>query len=411
MPRIHLTERTIARLKAPDPTGKQTIHWDSTLRGFGVLCSGATNAKSFIVQRDLAPGRSRRMTIAAVAEMPLERARQEAAELLIGMRRGDDPKAKRKAARQEAERNALTLRNALDAYLAARKDLRPASVRTYTIAVSLYLREWMDKPLRNITADMVEARHQQLHDEIAAKGRTAGSGAANLALRTMRAIWNYAAERDESMPHNPVRRLSRSWYPLQPRTRMVKAEDMPGFYRAVLAMPNAIQRDYVLLLLFTGLRRTEAATLTWDDVDLPRKVLRIPGAKTKAGRKLDLPMSDIVHVLFVARRALGRDRFVFPGEGASGRIRNDGLDRVAQACGVRVTGHDLRRTYITVAESCDISVMALKALVNHAAGSDVTAGYVQMNVERLRAPAERVADELKRLCAIEPLPEGVARLA
>jgi integrase len=108
---------------------------------------------------------------------------------------------------------------------------------------------------------------------------------------------------------------------------------------------------------------------------------------------------------------LGRDRFVFPGEGASGRIRNDGLEKVAQACGVRVTAHDLRRTFVTTAESCDISVMALKALVNHASGSDVTAGYVQMSTERLRSSAQRVADELKRLCAIDPLPEGVARLA
>ncbi|HEY6704607.1 MAG TPA: integrase arm-type DNA-binding domain-containing protein, partial [Xanthobacteraceae bacterium] len=321
MPRIHLTERTIARLKAPDPSGNQVIHWDSTLRGFAVLCSGATNAKSFIVQRDLAPGRSRRMTIASVHELPLDRAREQAAEMLVAMRRGEDPKAKRKAARAEAERNALTLRRALGNYLAARKDLRPASVRTYTIEVTLYLRDWLDRPLRGITVDMVKKRHQQLHDHVAAKGRTEGSGAANLALRTLRAIWNFTAEDDATMPSNPVNRLSRSWYPLKPRTGMVKAEDMPKFYRAVLAMPNAIQRDYVLLLLFTGLRRTEAATLTWDDVDLPRRVLRIPATKTKAGRKLDLPMSDIVHDLFVARRALGRDRFVFPGEGASGRIR------------------------------------------------------------------------------------------
>jgi integrase len=376
-----------------------------------VLCSGVTNAKSFIVQRDLPGRKSRRITIASVAEMTLERARKEAAELLIGMRKGEDPKAKRKAAREEAERNALTLRRALDSYLAARKDLRPASVRTYGIAVSLYLSPWLDKPLRDITADMVEAKHQELHEEIAAKGRNEGKGAANLAFRTLRMLWNHAAERDPTMPRNPVNRLRRSWYPMHARTGMVSAEDIPAFHRAVMALPNAIQRDYLLLLLFTGLRRTEAATLTWNDVDLPRKVLRVPAAKTKAGRKLDLPMSDVVYDLFVQRRALGRDRFVFPGDGKSGHVRNDGLEKVAQACGVRVTAHDLRRTFITAAESCDISVMALKGLVNHASGSDVTAGYVQMSTERLRSAAQRVADELKRLCQIAPLPEGLTKMA
>ena len=44
--------------------------------------------------------------------------------------------------------------------------------------------------------------------------------------------------------------------------------------------------------------------------------------------------------------------------------------------------------------------MALKALVNHSLGSDVTEGYVQMNAERLREPAQRVADKLKKLCGI-----------
>ena len=54
-----------------------------------------------------------------------------------------------------------------------------------------------------------------------------------------------------------------------------------------------------------------------------------------------------------------------------------------------------------MAESTEMSVYALKALVNHAQSGDVTAGYVQHSVERLRVPAQRVADELRRLCRID----------
>ena len=69
------------------------------------------------------------------------------------------------------------------------------------------------------------------------------------------------------------------------------------------------------------------------------------------------------------------------------------------------------RTYITVAESCDISPLALKALVNHSMGRDVTAGYVQISVERLREPTQRVANKLKELCGIAALAgENVAQL-
>jgi integrase len=403
MPRIKLTERAVARLEAPAPSGRQIIHWDSELKGFGVLCSGVTNAKSYIVQRELPGGKSRRVTVAAVAEMQLREARTAAAELLVAMRRGEDPKTRKPAG--------LTLRGAFDSYLANRKDLRPASVTVYRKVVPGYLAPWLDMPLREITAEMVEDQHREVQAEIAARGRYGGEAAANLAFVVLRLLWNYAAERDSTMPpKNPVGRLRRGWFAIQPRTRMVPAEHMPKFYRAVLELANAIQRDYVLLLLFTGMRKSEAASLTWEDVDLVRRVLRVPAARTKAGRKLDLPMTDVVHRMLVARRALGRDKFVFPANSRSGHIEDTGLEQVAEACGVRVSAHDLRRTFITIAEACDISVLALKALVNHATGRDVTSGYVQMSTERLRQPAQRVCDEIKRLCEVEPLPEGVARL-
>ena len=73
------------------------------------------------------------------------------------------------------------------------------------------------------------------------------------------------------------------------------------------------------MVLFTGLRRNEAATLRWDDVDLQSRMIRLPAKRTKAGRKLDLPMSDYLHDLLTARRAIGRDGpYVFSADSKSG---------------------------------------------------------------------------------------------
>jgi hypothetical protein len=41
MPRLNLTGRAIAKLPAPDPSGQQVYHWDTSMRGFGV--AGRTN--------------------------------------------------------------------------------------------------------------------------------------------------------------------------------------------------------------------------------------------------------------------------------------------------------------------------------------------------------------------------------
>ncbi len=47
MPKLKLTKTAVERLQAPDPSGKQVLHWDTELRGFGVLCSGVTNSKTY----------------------------------------------------------------------------------------------------------------------------------------------------------------------------------------------------------------------------------------------------------------------------------------------------------------------------------------------------------------------------
>jgi integrase len=228
----------------------------------------------------------------------------------------------------------------------------------------------------------------------------------------LRLLWNFAIDKDPTLGPNPVR-LRKTWFKVARRERLVRADDLKKFHDATSALPNPIARDYVRLLLFTGLRRREAAALKWADVDFKAGMIRLAAATMKSGRKLDLPMSDVVRDLLVARRALGDARFVFPANSKSGHIEEPraALDVVAAAAGIAISVHDLRRTFISVAESCDISPLALKALVNHAVGGDVTAGYVVMSTERLREAAQRVADRLKDLCGIvEPAGKTVARL-
>jgi hypothetical protein len=68
----------------------------------------------------------------------------------------------------------------------------------------------------------------------------------------------------------------------------------------------------------------------------------------------------------------------------------------------------LRRTFITTAESLDISVYALKRLLNHRVSqSDVTAGYIVTNVERLRAPMRKIETHLLRLANRQPRAEVI----
>ncbi len=397
--RIKLTVKEIERLKAPTESGRQEIAWDTELKGFGVLMSGVTSKKSLIVQRELPGGLTRRVTIGPVNEIDLAKAREEAKDVLHAMRKGEDPKRK--------PAPVVTLRHVLESYLKA-TDLRPKSVEAYRSAVETHLEPWLDRPLSEITREMVEERHKAIAAGVAKGGRYKGEATANGVMRTLRVLWAYQADRDGSLGANPVR-LRKQWFDVPPRERLIRGDQLPAFYAAVMALPNPVQRDYVLFLLFTGMRREEGAMLEWDHVDLAGKIIRVPRDNTKPGRKLDMPMTSVVRDMLVARQALGRDRFVFPANSESGHIAEPKypLGLVAEMTGIKVSVHDLRRTFITVAESSDISPLALKALVNHSLGRrDVTSSYVQMTVDRLREPAQKVCDKMMDLCGISPVLEG-----
>jgi hypothetical protein len=47
-----------------------------------------------------------------------------------------------------------------------------------------------------------------------------------------------------------------------------------------------------------------------------------------------------------------------------------------------------------VAERLDVPAYALKRLLNHKSPNDVTAGYIIMDIERLRAPMQRITDHI-----------------
>jgi integrase len=428
---VRLNKRTIAKLRS-SAFGKQEIFWDDRLPSFGVQCSAKTGLPVAYVCQGRIDGRLVRRKINRVDlfEDP-DDARKEARRILAGFTSGIDPRARREAG--------ATLGQILDQYLRV-TSLKPRSANFYSAGITGHMGDWLDKPVASITRDMVEARHQRIAADVEARDRElnahhaknhlrlaernrawpkaaarhrarweaardrkarTGHAAANSAMRALRALMNFAIDRDPGLGTNPVR-LKRQWFKVKRRERLVKADDLPKFHAAVMALKNPIHRDYILLLLFTGLRRREGSKLKWSDVDFKGRVIRIPD--TKNNRMFHMPMSDIVLKMLTARRAIGDTTFVFPSDDStSGHIEEPkfALDQVAAECGIRVSAHDLRRNFCTAADSAEIMVTAIKELVNHSLGRDVTEGYIQTSTQRLREPAQRVADELKMLCGIK----------
>jgi integrase len=114
----------------------------------------------------------------------------------------------------------------------------------------------------------------------------------------------------------------------------------------VQTLTNVTLRDYLLLILFTGLRRQEAAQLQWEQVDLKAKTLTIIDTKNRESHTL--PLSDYLYDLIVARKQ-NNSKYVFPGAGKGGYIiePRKQMAKVTEVSNIPFTVHDLRRTFIS----------------------------------------------------------------
>lgn len=259
---------------------------------------------------------------------------------------------------------------------------------------------------------MVAKRHTQLGIKSEAQ--------ANLSMRFLRALINFASgQYDDSkgqtlISENPVKRLSqtRAWYRVERRQSVIKPYELAPWFKAVMNIKNdslgknrETIRDYLILVLFTGLRKEEAACLTWANVDLNTKTLKVKDTKNHLDHTL--PLSDFLFDLFQQRKGSVVNEYVFPGSRWIGHIteQRKQMAKVIQESGVTFTIHDLRRTFITIAESQDISAYSLKRLLNHKMNNDVTAGYIIKDVERLRDPMQKITSYLLKCMGLEPSAE------
>ena len=240
-------------------------------------------------------------------------------------------------------------------------------------------------------------------------------------MRVLRALFNhYQLELEDEetgnspIPNSPTRKLRKKWNRETRRQTYIKPNSLKDWWAATEAITatrkgtkkdqvpvfsgnGQMARDYLRFILLTGLRRREATDLTWDRVDLKNKVFIVP---TKNGDRLELPLSDyLVEILERRLKETKKKERPFHVEEVKKFVA-----WVREEADMHFTIHDLRRTFVTYAESLDFGSYTLKALVNHRSGgdpNDVTAGYVVITTERLRKPMQEITDFILKMAGVK----------
>ena len=394
-----ITKRTVDALKT---TGKEYVHWDGELTGFGVRVRPSGSRSFVAVYRT--GGRNtplRRVTIGTVGKIEADKAREEARTIIRQAELGHDRAAEKAKARAE-----MTFDKVCDLYLAEGCDTKKVS----TLATDKGRIERHIKPLlgKKRIGEISRADIEKFMRDVAA-GKTAvdektkkrgraivegGKGTATRTVGLLGGIMSFAVSR-QLRPDNPVRGVKR--YADKKGETFLTADELRRIGEALAkaeddgANPSAVA--IIRLLAFTGARKTEIAGLRWSEVDLGRGYLRLSDSKT--GAKV-IPIGAPAVEVLAGVSVVDGSPFVFPASSGTGSFQ--GVERVWRK--VRANSdlpnlrlHDLRHSFASVGLARGDALPVIGAILGHA-DVKTTSRYAHLADDPVKQAADGIAKSI-----------------
>jgi integrase len=144
----------------------------------------------------------------------------------------------------------------------------------------------------------------------------------------------------------------------------------------LLGAGTNVYRNMALLAVNTGMRIGEIRALSWDSVDLERRlvyvrrsVVRRVMSSPKNYRSRFVPMTTAVHEMLSASSGQPENAFVFVGQRGGAvpeSTAGKGLRRLCLLAGIRPIGwHVLRHTFATQLVAEDVNIRVIQTLLGH----------------------------------------------
>ncbi|MFZ4702524.1 MAG: site-specific integrase, partial [Candidatus Methylumidiphilus sp.] len=199
-------------------------------------------------------------------------------------------------------------------------------------------------------------------------------------------LFGYAAERKLFKGSNPAQGIKK--FPETKRDRFLQSDELPAFFKAVAEEPNETLKDFFLISLLTGARRSNVQEMQWGQLHFERAEWKIP--TTKNGEPQTVTLG--VEAVEILRARAGCDPvWVFPGIGATGHLvePKKGWKRVLERAGLEdVRLHDLRRTLGSWQAKTGASLVIVGKSLNHKS-VNTTAIYARLDMDPVRESVER----------------------
>ncbi|VXC45364.1 Phage integrase family protein [Burkholderia sp. 8Y] len=342
--------------KGADKRG--TVLRDRKLCGLCLRIGART--QTFVVATSSA-GKQVRVTLGRWPLITVDEAREMALPILRRCRAGEYLATKPKL-------RLPTLREALAEYAKAKK-VKASSLARYESLLKTHFAEWFDRPVSAL-------RDHAFGDHCHRFAQTKGAALVDLGRGIVGSILKFlGAVHSIEIPSPFVKLGAAGLMPQrpQPRARNLSEEAMPDWFTAVAGLPE-LQRDYLHLLLLTGMRKNECSAVRREDVDLDAGVLLIPETKGKSPHSL--PITEQMRPL-LQRRCCTTDGSVRLFAGLSA----DHVTEMAQRAGApKFMLHDLRKLVASAGARLNTGDAVLRRILGHAPrrGDTLHRHYVQL---------------------------------
>jgi integrase len=310
------------------------------------------------------------MTLGKYPVMTIQAARQRAIELISQIGRGTDPRATSAA-------SAGTVEHLFREYL--EHHAKP-HCKTWK-EMEGYFRNYFG-PIKGLPLlALSKAQVQHWHAEI---GRLHGPRAANHAITLLSAMFNKGIDWD-LVEHNPASRVKK--FKRNQRERFLLPAEIPVFLKAVESLDES--GAFYLLCLYTGARKTNVASMRWQDIDMDRYVWCIPD--TKNGQPQFVPLIPSAVSILESRQLNNHTAWVFPSSKSSTGYRTRfqvSWGKLRESTNLRdLNIHDLRRTLASweAMTGANISVISKTMGHRHLASTQI---YARLDLASVRTAME-----------------------
>ncbi|MBV5330653.1 MAG: site-specific integrase [Chlorobium sp.] len=357
---VNFTKAALERIVAPEGSTRRYIH-DSKESGLLLQITGS-GRKSFQLYKKH-QGKPVRVTIGTFPDTSVEQARKKAREIKVELSNGVNRTDQQRAIREEMMFSELFHRW-LEQFAKPHKRTWSDDLERY----NLYLVPHFSKQkLSWFSPARVRQWHHNLTTQQKQKGQAGATISGSTANRTLALLKTVFSQMAPDIP-NPCRTVKA--FKEQSRERFLQPNELKRLFEALESVETPpVFRDYVLLSLFTGARKSNVLGLRWGDIDFHANLWTIQGEVSKNGDIMRVPLVEPAIEILKRRKVETSSVFVLASDiGSTGHYTTPTKawrSLLKRAGLVNVRLHDLRRTCGSVMAGQGASLPIIGKLLGH----------------------------------------------